>query len=445
MATYTAYALAARDTNGVLKKMEIERRAPGEKDLKIKIMYCGVCHSDVHQIRAEWEQPVFYPMIPGHEMVGKVEEIGSGVSKFNVGDIVGVGVIVDSCRKCNECKAGIEQYCSGVEGKKDSLHVSYNCCLKDPENIKVKNSEFGELLHGGYCTYITCDENYVVSVPSEIPAESAGPLLCAGITTYSPMVHYGKICKDLHPEVKGKLRVGVVGLGGLGHMALKWGKAMGFEMVVISRSVRKKEKAMKMGASEFVISTDAKSRASVMNSLHLIIDTIAANHDPSPYFGMLMTDGILCLVGIPPLPSPVKAFDLIGKRRVFAGSCIGGIKETEDMMKFAAEKGVIPEVDVIDAKNINKKVHILFKNMAPNQRFVIDISKFEEDVKDPSWEVEDEPAIKHSEYHINPGATVYPKSAIASKSSFPKSLLAAGTGFAVVAAAVFFLTGKKKA
>lgn len=405
--TYPAYALAAKDTSGILKKTVIERRACGPDDVKIKIQYCGVCHSDLHQIRAEWDQDVYYPMVPGHEMIGKVVGKGSGVgSQWNVGDVVGIGVFVDSCRTCAACKSGREQYCEG------NLHVSYNCCLGEDKDIKLRNSEWGELLMGGYSTAITVDKNYIVRIPSSIPPERAGPLLCAGITTYSPLVHYGKMIKSQFPDAK-EIWVGVAGLGGLGHMAIMFANAMGYKVAVISRSIRKKEKAMQLGASKFIVSKDPKQMGANGGSLHLILDTIAANHDPSPMFDLLKTDGALVLLGIPPQPVPVKAFDLIANRRVFAGSMIGSISETVEMLSFCEEKKIYPSVELIRAKDINKKLYVLWQNKAATNRFVIDCSAFDEEAnQDADWEAEDEPAINPQDWKVNPNAKVFPKSAV---------------------------------
>ena len=274
-------SLAAEDTSGVLGRKLIQRRDCREHDVYIKIKYCGICHSDLHQIRAEWDMSIYYPMVPGHEIVGVVESVGESVTKFKEGDRVGVGCFVDSCRECSSCKAGWENYCLGVPGKQDSMHGTYNCCLKDNNN---------ELLFGGYSQSITVDENYVLSIPDSLPLYVAAPLLCAGITMYSPLSHFG--CREKGPQMK----VGIQGFGGLGQMGVKLAKQMGCHVTVLSTSASKQKAAEELGA-DFLVTSDTEKLKEQEATFDLIISTISANYDINPYFGLLKVAGTYCLVG----------------------------------------------------------------------------------------------------------------------------------------------------
>ena len=285
----------------------IERREPGPHDVLIDIAYCGVCHSDVHQVRDEWGGSIF-PMVPGHEIVGKVSKVGSDVTKWKVGDTVGIGCFVDSCRQCEACLAGEEQFCE------KGMNATYNGLEKDGKTPT----------YGGYSTHIVVDENYVLRVPDSIPLDRAAPLLCAGITTYSPLHHFG---------VKAGDKVGVVGLGGLGHMAVKIAKALGAHVTVISHSTHKKEDALKLGADDFLATADEAVFKENAARFDFILDTVSAQHDYNSYLNLLKRNGTMTLVGLPE-PTPLSAGPLIMKRRRLAGSLIGGIRETQEMLDF---------------------------------------------------------------------------------------------------------------
>lgn len=344
MSTIPAYA--AQDARSPLAPFSIARRAPGPHDVQIDILYCGVCHSDIHQVRDEWGGSIF-PMVPGHEIVGRVSAVGGKVTRHAVGDLVGVGCFVDSCRECPQCKAGLEQYCdSGMVG-------TYNARERDT----------GAPTYGGYSTRVVVDEAYVLRVPDGIAPERAAPLLCAGITTYSPLRHFG---------VKPGDRVAVVGLGGLGHMAVKLAAAMGAEVTVLSTTESKRNDAQALGAHDFAATGDGKVFRALANRFDLILDTVSAQHDYNAYLGLLKVDGTMVLLGIPE-PTTVSAFPLVARRRTLAGSMIGGIAETQEMLDFCAAHGIAADVEVIDITAINEAYERMLRNDV-RYRFVIDIA-----------------------------------------------------------------------
>jgi uncharacterized zinc-type alcohol dehydrogenase-like protein len=323
-----------------------ERREPGEHDVLIEIQYCGVCHSDIHQARGEWDNST-WPMVPGHEIVGRVARVGSAVTKFKVNDLAGVGCFVDSCRVCENCREGLEQYCEG------HTVVTYNGTEKDEKTPT----------YGGYSTQIVVDENYTLKIPEGLDPAGAAPLLCAGITTYSPLRHWR--------AGPGK-KVGVVGIGGLGHMGLKLARAMGAEVTVFSTSPSKEGDARGLGAHHFVVTKEPESLAPLANKFDLILDTVSAPHDVNLYLNLLRRDGALVLVGIPEKPMEVQAFSIIANRRRFAGSSIGGIRETQEMLDYCAEHGITSDVEVIPIQRIEEAYERTVKADV-RYRFVIDM------------------------------------------------------------------------
>jgi uncharacterized zinc-type alcohol dehydrogenase-like protein len=339
-------AYAAASTTSPLAPFSIGRREPGPKDVLIDIVYCGVCHSDLHQARDEWGGSIF-PMVPGHEIVGKVSRVGGDVTQWKVGDTVGVGCFVDSCRSCEACLAGEEQYCD------NGMSPTYNGYERDGKTPT----------YGGYSTQVTVDEAYVVRVPDSIPLEAAAPLLCAGITTYSPLRHFG---------VKAGDKVAIVGLGGLGHMGVKLAKAMGAHVTVLSHSPSKKDDSLRLGADDFVATKDPDVFTENAGRFDFILDTVSASHSYDDYIGLLKRDGTMVLVGIPD-PTTITAFPLVGKRRRLAGSMIGGIRETQEMLDFCAEHGIASDVEVIPISYINEAYERMLKSDV-RYRFVIDIA-----------------------------------------------------------------------
>ena len=333
-------AFAAMSPKSKLAPFSIQRREPGPHDVLIDILYCGVCHSDIHQARDEWGGAIF-PMVPGHEIIGKVVVTGSDVKKWKVGDIV------DSDRTCEACKAGEEQYCEG------GMTLTYNSYERDGKTPT----------YGGYSTRIAVDENYVLRIPEGIPLERAAPLLCAGITTYSPLKHFGLKKGD---------KLAVVGLGGLGHMAVKFGRAMGAHVTVLSHSPGKRDDALALGAHDFLSTKDENAFKDNAGRFDFIIDTVSAQHDYNAYLGLLRRDGIMVLVGVPD-PTPIAAPSLIMKRRTLSGSLIGGIRETQEMLDFCAEHGVASDVEVIRIQDINEAYERVLKSDV-RYRFVIDIA-----------------------------------------------------------------------
>ena len=336
---------AAQTSTTPLAPFNFERREPREKDVVIEILFCGVCHSDIHQARNEWGGSIF-PMVPGHEIVGRVTALGNKVSKFKVGDLAGVGCFVDSCRSCASCKEGLEQYCEG------HLSVTYNGTEQDKTTPTF----------GGYSNNIVVDQDYVVSLPTNLKLEGVAPLLCAGITTYSPLRHW-KVGKG-HS-------LGVVGLGGLGHMAVKFGVSFGAQVTVISSSKDKEQDAMRLGAQHFLASRDEAQMKAKLASFDFIIDTVSAPHDMNAYLGLLKRDGTLILVGVPEKPLELHAFSLIPKRRTFAGSMIGGIKETQEMLDYCGKHNITSDVEVIAINSINEAYERMIKGDV-RYRFVID-------------------------------------------------------------------------
>ena len=343
MSVTKAYAAQAATTP--LTPFEFTRREPGAHDVQIEILYCGVCHSDIHQVRNEWGGSR-YPMVPGHEIVGRITKVGEHVKKFKVGDLAGVGCFVDSCRVCDNCKEGLEQYCdTGMVG-------TYNSLEKDGKTPT----------YGGYSTLIVVDEQYTLKISDKLPLERVAPLLCAGITTYSPLKHVG---------VKKGDRVAVLGLGGLGHMAVKFAVSFGAEVTMLSSSPSKKVDAEKLGAHHFALTSDKDTMKGLQNHFDIILNTVSAQHDYSTYLNLLRTNGTMIVVGVPPSPSQVPAFTLIAKRRSIIGSLIGGIKETQEMLDYCAEHNISSEVEVIPIQQINEAYERMIKGDV-RYRFVID-------------------------------------------------------------------------
>lgn len=322
------------------------RRELKERDVLVDIQFCGVCHSDIHSVRNEWKNAV-YPMVPGHEIVGRVAEIGKGVTRFRPGDLVGVGVIIDSCRSCASCQAGDEQYCE------QGATLTYG--VKD---------RYGDLTQGGYSNNIVVTEHFVHSVSPKLDPAGVAPLLCAGITTYSPLRHW---------KVGPNRKVGVVGLGGLGHMALKFAHAFGAQVVQFTTSESKVADAKRLGAHEVVISKDAAAMKKQAASFDFIVDTVSAPHDINPYLEALKRDATYCQVGLPDKPPVVFPGHLIFRRRSWSGSIIGGMAETQEMLDFCAEKGITADVEVIPIQSINEAFERVVKADV-KYRFVIDMA-----------------------------------------------------------------------
>ncbi len=343
----TCTGFAAQTADAPLEKFTFNRRDVGETDVQIEILFCGVCHSDLHTARNEWRDSVF-PVIPGHEIVGHVTRVGPGVKNFKPGDKVGVGCLVDSCRTCAACNDGLEQYCD------NGFTLTYN----SPEKV------VGGRTFGGYSDAIVVDQSFVLRIPEGMDLAATAPLLCAGITTYSPLRHW--------KAGPGK-KVGIIGLGGLGHMGVKLAHAMGAYTVLFTTSPSKVADGKRLGADEVVISKDAEAMAKHANSFDLFIDTVAANHDLSPYFALLKREGTMVQVGAPEHPMPIAAFDLIFKRRNFAGSLIGGIAETQEMLNFCAQHGITSDVEIIPIQQINEAYERMLKSDV-KYRFTIDMA-----------------------------------------------------------------------
>jgi uncharacterized zinc-type alcohol dehydrogenase-like protein len=345
MSTVSAYA--ATSATEPLTKTTITRRDPGPHDVAFDIKFAGICHSDIHTVKAEWGQPN-YPVVPGHEIAGVVTEVGSEVTKFTVGDHVGVGCMVDSCGKCSSCLRGIEQYC------KPGATFTYNSIGKD-----------GQPTQGGYSQAIVVDEKFVLRIPDALPLDAAAPLLCAGITLYSPLRHW-----NAGPNT----RLAVIGLGGLGHMGVKLGAALGAEVTVLSQSLKKMEDGLRLGASNYYATADPDTFRKLRSSFDLILNTVSANLDLGDDLNLLDVDGTLIELGIPEHPMPVPAFALALMRRSLSGSNIGGIAETQEMLNFCAEHGVTPEIEVIEPDYINEAYERMLASDV-RYRFVIDISR----------------------------------------------------------------------
>jgi alcohol dehydrogenase (NADP+) len=329
-----------------LKPFTFGRREPGPRDVLIEILFCGICHSDIHQARDEWGDSI-YPMVPGHEIVGRVARVGAEVTRFKAGDTAGVGCFVDSCRRCGSCRAGEEQYCER------HLVATYNGTESDEKTPT----------YGGYSSQIVVDEDYVLKIPDGIPAENAAPLLCAGITTYSPLRRFG---------VGAEQKVGVVGLGGLGHMGVKLAASMGAEVTVFSTSPGKERDARALGAHDFVVTRDPQNLEQFAKQYRFVLDTVSAAHDINPYLNLLGRGGVLALVGAPEKPLEVAAFSLIVNGRILAGSLIGGIRETQEMLDYCAEKNISSDVEVIPVRRIEEAYERTVKGDV-RYRFVIDM------------------------------------------------------------------------
>lgn len=346
--TFKVKGFAALDPKSPLVPHTFERRDVRADDVEIDILYCGVCHSDLHQARNDWGFAT-YPVVPGHEIIGRVSRVGDKVSKFKVGDLVGVGCIVDSCRHCHPCEQGLEQYC-------DHTAVQTYC----------DTDRFGDNMptFGGYSEKIVVTENFVLSVPENLDTKAVAPLLCAGITTWSPLRHW---------NVGKESKVAVVGLGGLGHMAIKLAHALGAEVTLFTRSPGKEEDAHRLGASRVVISTDEEQMKSVANTFDVIIDTVPYTHDLKPYVPTLAISGTLVLVGlIGDLDPSITTVPLVLGRRSIAGSMIGGIKETQEMLDFCGEHNIVPDVEMINIQDINHAYERMLKSDV-KYRFVIDM------------------------------------------------------------------------
>ncbi|KHN16228.1 probable mannitol dehydrogenase isoform X1 [Glycine soja] len=341
-----AYGWAARDTSGVLSPFWFSRRKTGEKDVTFKVLYCGVCHSDLHKLKNEWSDSI-YPLVPGREIVGEVTEVGSKVDKFKVGDKVAAGCLVGSCHSCQNCVNNLENYCQQVIPTYGAKYVD------------------GTITYGGFSDFMVADEHFVVNIPSALPLDAAAPLLCAGITVYGPLRYFGLDKPGMH--------LGVVGLGGLGHLAVKFAKALGLKVTVISTSPKKKNEAIQhLGADFFVVSRDQDQMQAAMCTLDGIIDTVSAVHPLMPLIDLLKSHGKLVAVGAPEKPLELLLPPLILGRKSIAGSYIGGIKETQEMINFAAEHNVRPEIEVIPMDYVNTAMERLQKADV-KYRFVIDI------------------------------------------------------------------------
>ncbi len=346
MAKISSYA--APGAGKPLAPFSIERRDPGPEDVVIDILFCGVCHSDIHQVRDEWGGTSVFPMVPGHEIVGRVAKVGDRVKKLRRGDMAGVGCFVDSCRVCDPCREGIEQFCEKTAA------FTYNGTEMDRKTPT----------YGGYSKQIVVPEHYALTIPAGLDPAGAAPLLCAGITTYSPLREWD--CE------KGD-EVGVVGLGGLGHMAVKLAASMGAEVTVFSTSRGKEEDARRLGASSFALSSDESTFDRLRGRFDIIIDTISAPHDYNKYLGTLRPRGAMVLVGIPPEPAPVRAGSLVGGNKILAGSMIGGIPETQEMLDYCAEHGIVSDIEVIPIQTINEAYERMMRADV-RYRFVIDLA-----------------------------------------------------------------------
>ena len=344
MTATKAYAASAPKAR--LGPFSLERRTPKEHDVSIEIKYCGVCHSDIHQVREEWGQAAF-PMVPGHEIAGLVTAVGSEVTKFKAGDQVGIGCFIDSCRKCEQCARGTEQYC------RNGANWTYNSKEKD-----------GSPTYGGYSERIVVDERYVVRIPENLKLDRAAPLLCAGITLYSPLRHWD--------AGRGK-KVGIVGLGGLGHMGVKLAHAMGAEVTVLSQTLKKQADAKRLGADHFYATSERDTFARLKGQFDLIINTVSTGIDWNDYVGTLRVDGSFVVVGVPDKAIPVQGFPLIGGRKSIAGSVIGGIAETQEMLDFCGEHDLVSDIEITPIQKINEAYDRVVKSDV-RYRFVIDIA-----------------------------------------------------------------------
>lgn len=346
-ATIQTIGYATNSAQSSLAPFSFQRREPGPRDVQIEILFCGVCHSDLHTARNEWGNTV-YPCVPGHEIVGRVTRVGEQVKNFKPGDLAGVGCLVDSCRNCVSCRDGLEQYCEvGFTG-------TYN----------GEDKHLGGVTYGGYSDKIVVDQDFVLRIPTNLNLAGVAPLLCAGITTYSPLRHW-KVTKGQ--------KVGIVGLGGLGHMGIKLAYAMGAHVVLFTTSASKKDDALRLGASEVVVSKNQSEMEKQLNSFDFILDTVSAQHNVDAFLQLLKRDGTLCMVGASPEPLPVQVFSLVMKRRQFAGSLIGGIAETQEMLDFCAQRGITSDVEIIPIQQINQAYERMLKSDV-KYRFVIDMA-----------------------------------------------------------------------
>ena len=347
-----AIGYAAYDPKKPLAPFDFERREPGAEDVQIEILYCGVCHSDLHQARDEWGNSAF-PMVPGHEIVGRVTQVGSAVTKFKVGDLAGVGCMVDSCRSCPDCHDGVEQYCN---------HTTFTYNSPDAKSP-------GQSTYGGYSNLIVVDQHFVLKVSDKLDLAAVAPLLCAGITTYSPLRHW---------KVGPGMKVGIVGLGGLGHMGVKFAHAFGAHTVLFTTSASKVADAKRLGADEVVISKNADEMQQHAESFDFILNTVAAPHNLDAFTALLKRDGTMCLVGVPDSPHPSPSVgNLIFKRRALAGSLIGGIAETQEMLDFCAEHNIVSDIEMIDIQEINEAFDRMQKSDV-KYRFVIDLASLQQ-------------------------------------------------------------------
>jgi uncharacterized zinc-type alcohol dehydrogenase-like protein len=346
---YNAKAYSAASAKSPLSSTKIQRRDPAEHDVQLEILFCGICHSDLHQVRNQWSgvMPTVYPCVPGHEIVGRVAKVGSAVTKFKAGELAAVGCMVDSDRTCPECQAGLQQFCP-------NLTLTYN----------FPDKHLGGVTSGGYSESIVVDENFVLHVPANLRPAGAAPLLCAGITTYSPMHHWN--------VGKGK-KVGVIGLGGLGHMGVKFAHALGAHVVVFTTSPKKKEDALRLGADEVVISNDANSMQKHERSFDFILDAVSADHDINAYINLLRRDGNIVMVGAPEKPLALSVFGLLMGRRSLSGSPIGGIGETQEMLDFCGKHNIMADVEVIPIQKVNEAYERLLKSNV-KYRFSIDMA-----------------------------------------------------------------------
>jgi uncharacterized zinc-type alcohol dehydrogenase-like protein len=346
---YNAKAFSAASATSPLASTTIARRDPNENDVQIEILFCGICHSDLHQVRNEWSgvMPTVYPCVPGHEIVGRVAKVGSAVTKFKVGDLAGVGCMVDSDGTCPECQAGLEQFCH-------NMTLTYN----------FPDKHLGGVTYGGYSDSVVVDQKFVLRVPANLNLAGVAPLLCAGITTYSPLHHWG--------VTKGK-KVGIVGLGGLGHMGVKFAHALGAHVVLFTTSPNKKDDALRLGADEVVISRNADEMAKHAGSFDFILDAVSATHDVEAYINLLRRDGNITLVGAPEKPMSISAFGLIMGRRSLSGSPIGGIAETQEMLDFCGAHNITADVEVIPIQKVNEAYERLLKSDV-KYRFSIDMA-----------------------------------------------------------------------
>jgi uncharacterized zinc-type alcohol dehydrogenase-like protein len=340
-------AYAAQSPDSRLAPFQIERRDLRPRDVRFDILFCGVCHSDLHMARNEWKSTI-YPVVPGHEIVGRVNAVGDKVKKFKQGDLVGVGCLVDSCRECSNCKKGLEQYCT----------------VGNVLTYSGRDRVNGDITYGGYSKQIVVDEDFVLRISDKLSLAAVAPLLCAGITTYSPLRHW-KVGKG-H-------KLGVVGLGGLGHMAVKFGASFGAEVTLLSTSPGKEADARRLGAHKFALTRDAAQVKALGGYFDFIIDTVSAKHDYNQYLSLLATDGVMICVGAPPTPAEVLVFSLIGGRRSLAGSGIGGLPETQEMLDYCAKHGITSDIELIDISYVNEAYERMLKSDV-RYRFVIDMA-----------------------------------------------------------------------